>query len=85
LAYSNHKEPSLLALGQAVKLMRAQAGMNVDELAKASGVPHERITALEAGHIDPTYEQLLEIADGLGVQPSALVSLAERLRKSADR
>jgi transcriptional regulator with XRE-family HTH domain len=82
LTQSNYKEPNLLILGRAVKLMRKQRGMSADELADASGVLRERIGALEAGQLDPTYELLLEIADGLGTQPSALVILAERLDAS---
>jgi transcriptional regulator with XRE-family HTH domain len=82
LAQSSYKEPNLLILGRAVKLMREQSGMSADELADASGVIRERIGALEAGQLDPTYELLLEIADGLGTQPSALVILAEQLDAS---
>lgn len=82
MAQSSYKEPNLLILGRAVKLMREQSGMSADELADASGVIRERIGALEAGQLDPTYELLLEIADGLGTQPSALVILAEQLDAS---
>jgi transcriptional regulator with XRE-family HTH domain len=65
--------------------MREQRGMSADELAEASGVLRERIGALEAGQLDPTYELLLEIADGLGTEPSALITLAERLQTSTDQ
>jgi XRE family transcriptional regulator, regulator of sulfur utilization len=82
LAQSSYKEPNLLILGRAVKLIREQRGMSVDELANASGVLRERIGAVEAGQLDPTYELLLKIADGLGIQPSALVTLAEQLNES---
>ena len=82
---NRYKEPSLLILGRAVKLMREQRAMSADELAASSGILRERIDALEAGQLDPTYELLLEIADGLGIQPSALVTLAERLRASTDQ
>jgi transcriptional regulator with XRE-family HTH domain len=82
LTHSNYKD--LLALGEAVKLVRERRGVSADELANTSGVPRERIAALEAGQLDPTYEQLLEIADGLSIQPSALVGLAERLRTATD-
>jgi transcriptional regulator with XRE-family HTH domain len=82
LVQSSYKEPNLLALGRAVKLMREQRNMSADELAASSGILRERIDALEAGRLDPTYELLLEIADGLGTKPSALVTLAERLRAS---
>jgi transcriptional regulator with XRE-family HTH domain len=85
LAQSGYKEPNLLILGRAVKLMREQRGMSTDELADASGVLRERIGALEVGQLDPTYELLLEIADGLGTQPSALVTLAERLGASTSK
>jgi XRE family transcriptional regulator, regulator of sulfur utilization len=82
LAQGSYKEPNLLILGRAVKLMREQRGMSADELADASGVLRERIGAVEAGQLDPTYELLLKIADGLGIQPSALVTLAEQLHES---
>jgi transcriptional regulator with XRE-family HTH domain len=65
--------------------MREQRDMSADELADSSGILREHIDALEAGQLDPTYEQLLEIADGLGTQPSELVSLAERLQASTDQ
>jgi transcriptional regulator with XRE-family HTH domain len=77
LAQSSYKEPNLLLLGRAVKQMREQRGMSVDELVVASGVLRERVSALETGQLDPTYELLLKIADGLGTQPSALIILAE--------
>jgi transcriptional regulator with XRE-family HTH domain len=82
LAQSSYKEPNLVILGRAVKLMREQKGMSVEELAISSGIPSKRIGLLEAGELDPTYELLVEIADGLDIQPSALVMLAERLGAS---
>jgi transcriptional regulator with XRE-family HTH domain len=85
LVQSNDKEPNLLILGRAVKLMREQNGMSAEELAEASGILHERIGALEAGQLDPTYELLVEIANGLGAQPSALVILAEQLDSSSNQ
>jgi transcriptional regulator with XRE-family HTH domain len=56
--------------------------MSADELAGATGMSRQRIDALETGHLDPTYEQLLAIADGLGTQPSVLVTVAEQLKES---
>jgi len=82
LAQGSYKEPNLVILGRAVKLTREQRGMSVDELAGSSGILRERIDALEAGQLDPTYELLVEIADGLGTQPSALIAHAERLQAS---
>ena len=64
--------------------MREQRGMSADAVAEASGVGRERLDTLETGQLDPTYEMLVEIADGLGAQPSELVILAERLDTSTD-
>jgi transcriptional regulator with XRE-family HTH domain len=80
---SDNKDPSLLALGSAVRHMREQKGISAEQLAQASGVSREHVDALEAGRLDPTYELLLEIADSLKEQPSALVILAERLSTSS--
>jgi transcriptional regulator with XRE-family HTH domain len=62
--------------------MREQRGMSADELAGAIDMRRERIEALETGHLDPTYELLLALAEGLGMQPSALVTVAEQLKES---
>lgn len=62
--------------------MREQRGMSAGELAGAIDIPRQRIDALETGQLDPTYELLLAVAEGLGTQPSALVALAEQLKES---
>jgi transcriptional regulator with XRE-family HTH domain len=56
--------------------------MSIEELARAIDVGRRRINALETGRLDPTYELLLAVAEGLGMQPSALVTLAEELNES---
>lgn len=77
-----HKDADLLVLGRAIRRMRERQGMSADELAGATGMNRQRIDALETGHLDPTYELLLALADGIGIQPSALVTLAEQLKES---
>ena len=57
--------------------------MTVAELAAASDMHEKRIEALEAGLVNPTYGQLLALADGLDIQLSELFLLAERLEKSS--
>jgi transcriptional regulator with XRE-family HTH domain len=56
--------------------------MSAEELAGATGISRQRIAALETGRHDPTYELLLALAEGLDVQPSALVTLAEQIKGS---
>jgi transcriptional regulator with XRE-family HTH domain len=79
---SGNIDADLLVLGRAVRRMREQRGMSADDLAGATGMGLERIEALETGHLDPTYELLLALAEGLGIQPSALVTVAEQLKES---
>jgi transcriptional regulator with XRE-family HTH domain len=79
-----HRDPDLLVLGRAVRRMREQRGMSADELGGAIDMRRQRIEALETGHLDPTYELLLAVAEGLGIQPSALVTLAEQLKEAND-
>jgi DNA-binding XRE family transcriptional regulator len=83
VAQTEHNNSSLLALGQAVRSIREQKGIGVAELAEASSVSRKRLEALEAGQLDPAYELLFDIADGLGARPSALIVLAEQLQQSS--
>jgi transcriptional regulator with XRE-family HTH domain len=59
--------------------------MSAEELARAAGITRKRIDALETGYLDPTYELLLAVAEALGIQPSALVTLAEQLGESNEQ
>jgi len=84
LPESGHRDADLLVLGRAVRLMREQQSKSAKELADATGMSRHRIDELETGHLDPTYELLLELAEGLGTQPSTLVTLAEKLKESGE-
>jgi transcriptional regulator with XRE-family HTH domain len=74
-----HRHADLLLLGRAVRRMREQRSMSADDLAGAIDVGRQRIDALETGRLDPTYALLLAVAEGLGTEPSTLVTLAEQL------
>jgi transcriptional regulator with XRE-family HTH domain len=82
LSESGHRDADLTLLGRAVRRMREQRGMSVEELAGATGTHRKRVEALETGRLNPSYELLLALAEGLGVQPSALVTLAEQLKEA---
>jgi len=77
---ARQRQQDLLALGKAVRAVREERGLGVSELAAASGVAQPRIAALERGELDPHFELLLELAEGLGVRPSELFVRAEELR-----
>jgi transcriptional regulator with XRE-family HTH domain len=85
LAESGDIDQNLLVLGLTVRRLREQRDASVEELARACDVDDERIEAIESGRLDPTYELLLALAEGLGVEASALVRLSEELRESKDR
>ncbi|HWX44742.1 MAG TPA: helix-turn-helix transcriptional regulator [Solirubrobacteraceae bacterium] len=68
----------LVALGQIVRLEREERGMSAGELAGTAGIERGRLDAIEAGRIASDYDVLLALADGLCIEPAALVSRAER-------
>jgi transcriptional regulator with XRE-family HTH domain len=82
LPHSAPKYPDLPTLGRAIRHMREQSGISAEELAATTGIARQRIDSLERGRLDPTYETLFTLADGLGVKLSELLSLAERLTES---
>jgi transcriptional regulator with XRE-family HTH domain len=81
---SGHRSTELSLLGRAVRQTREQRGMSPDRLADASGMTRQRIDAIETGRLDPSYDLLLALAEGLRAQPSALVALAEQLKGSSE-
>jgi transcriptional regulator with XRE-family HTH domain len=71
-----HPNPDLIALGRTVRATREQQGMSVAELAAAAGFKRRRLVRIEAGELDPRYDGLIALADGLGVCAAAIVSPA---------
>ncbi len=69
----------LSALGLAIAEIRERGRVSAEQLAAAVGAEPAQILALEAGRLDPTYELLLALGDGLGVRASAFVIRAEEL------
>jgi transcriptional regulator with XRE-family HTH domain len=73
------EQQQLLALGRAVREIRGECGMGVAQLAAAAGVDLRRIAALEAGRLNPSYELLVALGEGLDVRVSAFVIRAEEM------
>jgi transcriptional regulator with XRE-family HTH domain len=72
-------EQELLLLGRAIREIREQHGIAIGELAAGTGVDRARIEALEEARLDPDYELLLRLAEGIGVRVSTFVVRAEEL------
>jgi DNA-binding XRE family transcriptional regulator len=83
LPANKQPHPELVALGKAIEQLREQHAIAASELAAAVGIAPERLAALEAGAVDPAYDLLLALADGLGVRLEQLVRLARELRPPA--
>lgn len=73
----------LVALGLAIAESRRERGVSAEQLAAETGAEPEDVQALEAGRLDPTYDLLLALAQGLGVRASELVIRAEALAAEA--
>jgi transcriptional regulator with XRE-family HTH domain len=66
-------------LGRAIQEIRRERGVGAENLAAATGVDRRRLHELESGRLNPRYELLLALAEGLGVPASAFVIRAEQL------
>jgi transcriptional regulator with XRE-family HTH domain len=66
-------DPDLIAFGRMVRAAREQKGMSVAALAEAAGFKRRRLVRIEAGELDPRYEGLIALADGLGVSVAAII------------
>lgn len=67
-------EQELIALGRTIRQVREERGMSTAALAAAAGIEQQYLETLEGGGLDPRYDVLLALGDGLGVGWAALVS-----------
>jgi transcriptional regulator with XRE-family HTH domain len=74
----------LIALGRAIRQLRAERNISAGELAVATGLAPGRLDSIEAGRFDPAYDVLLALARGLSVKPAELVQRAEAEAKGGD-
>jgi transcriptional regulator with XRE-family HTH domain len=68
-----NEQVELMRLGETIRQLRAQRRLSVAELAARSGITARRISNIEAGRLDPRFDVLIALADGLGVRLSALM------------
>jgi transcriptional regulator with XRE-family HTH domain len=60
--------------GERVRAMRKAARLTLDNLGAASGISRAALSKIERGEMSPTYESLLKLARGLGIDLATLVS-----------
>jgi transcriptional regulator with XRE-family HTH domain len=64
--------------------VREREGISVADLAARTGIDEQRINAIEAGQIDPAFDVMVALADGIGVRLSALIPRASRTKIRPD-
>jgi transcriptional regulator with XRE-family HTH domain len=64
-------------LAQRIRAVRKEKALTQAELALQSGLSHSALSKIENGHFSPTFETLLRLARGLGVDVSRLLASAE--------
>jgi transcriptional regulator with XRE-family HTH domain len=82
---SNAQSPQHLALGSAVREVRARRGISQEELGFRSKLHRNYVGAIERGEINPTFRILMLLSRGLELELSALVALYERNVAEAGR
>jgi transcriptional regulator with XRE-family HTH domain len=71
-------QPTLAALGRAVRTLRDERGMTQSDLADAAGISTQHLSHIERGLRNPSVEVAARIARALGVALSELIFRAER-------
>lgn len=69
--------PDLLALGRAVRAIRAEHKISQVQLAEATGFMQSWISNVEHGRRNPSWSNAIRLAEGLGVSLAKLAARAE--------
>lgn len=67
------KDPDLLAFGQRLRERREDAGLTQEDLAHAAGLHWTYVGQIERGERNLSYKNVLRLAHGLDLPPSAVV------------
>jgi transcriptional regulator with XRE-family HTH domain len=74
------RSPDHEALGEAVRQLRARAGMSQEQLAERMATDLTQVGGIERGTRNPSYTTLVRLAAALDTRVGAIVVLADRLR-----
>ena len=76
-------------LGARVRQFRTELGMTQTELAERGGLSHSALSKIESGQLSPTFQTLLRIVQGLGVDMPRLLAASgpsvKRMRRAVTR
>lgn len=66
------------AFGRAIRRLRADRAISQEELGHLSGLHRTYVGGIERGERNPSFANIVKIADALGVAPSELLALGEQ-------
>ena len=78
------RSETLAALGGAVRNIRMASGISQEELAVRSGLHRTYVGDIERGERNPSYESLVKLAEGLGVEGSEVLVRAEHALRATE-
>lgn len=67
-----NEQAELIRFGETLRQAREREGIGIAELAARSGIDAQQVNALEAGRLDPAFDVMCALADGIGIRLSAL-------------
>lgn len=73
--------PDAAALGRAVQAIRAERGISQVQLANNTGLAQSWISNVEHGRRNPSWSNVVRLAEGLGVGISELATRAAALAR----
>lgn len=73
------KNPSLPALGRALRAFRTEKSLTQEELGVRAGLHPTWISHIESGRVNPTLSNLALLSEGLEIELSRLIARAEEL------
>jgi transcriptional regulator with XRE-family HTH domain len=73
------KPSARVALGAAIREVRHDRGWTLEDLAAEAGLHWTYVGGIERGERNPSWENVVKLAKGLGVRPSELAARAEKL------
>jgi transcriptional regulator with XRE-family HTH domain len=73
------KLPDRVSLGKAVRQLRNERGWSQEELARSAALHWTYVGGIERGIRNPSWENVVKLAAGLGVSVSELAARAESL------
>lgn len=68
-----------VALGRAVRDFRRRVGMSQEELGFRSGMHRTYVGGIERGERNPSWINIVKIAQALAIEPAELVARAQEL------